>query len=240
MEELEELYEKYDFYKACYLTYQGQERKTYTFKFEKSRNKLINIEVGNVCEAFYQVEGNVIPILSFIKIRKKIIAKDKFRYAYRQSLNSGIPILTIINPEADFDIDEYNSVKREWKLLLRFNATDNERDLINDKPFSDKFTLYSQIHILSKNGYSRKSIAENLGIHRNTVSKYLGIKSYAELKFLDSKKRRTKLSSYRDDILDWQLKNPQITGSDIYHRLQKMGYDGSKRSVLNFLKENRN
>ena len=240
MGEIDELYEKYDFYTACYLTYQGQERKTYTFKVEKSRNKLVNIDVGSICEAFYQVEGNVIPILSFIKIRKKIVTKDKFRRDYRQSLNSDIPILTIIKPETEFDIDEYNLVKKEWKSLLKLNNASSKRDLINDKPFPDKFTLYSQIHILSQNGYSRKSIAENLGIHRNTVSRYLKIKSYSELELLDSKRRKTKLSAFRDYILDLQLKSPQITGSEIYHRLQKMGYDGSKRSVLNFLKENRN
>lgn len=85
------------------------------------------------------------------------------------------------------------------------------------------------IHILSKQGLSRRKIAEKLGLSRNTVKKCL------ERPTLDvpviRRKRPSRLDPFTPSLERFLSEDPKVSAQWIFERLRPMGYLGSYEQV---------
>ena len=86
------------------------------------------------------------------------------------------------------------------------------------------------IVMLSRKGMSQRKIAKKLGLSRNTVKKYLENPQFPESR-LRSRKRKSLLDSYRDNIETWLSEDMDYTAVWVYERLRTMGFDGSYEIV---------
>jgi len=86
------------------------------------------------------------------------------------------------------------------------------------------------ILILHRKGLSQRKIARKLGISRNTVKKYL---ENPELPggHRRTRKRKSLLDPYKDNIKAWLEEDMDYTATWIYDRLSAMGFSGSYEIV---------
>src|SRR5690625_2126530 len=76
--------------------------------------------------------------------------------------------------------------------------------------------MYMEIHQLLQQGFSKVKIANKLGISRTTVYRYLGRNPETMAKWVKTtKRRRRKLDPYKDIILEWLRKNPDMTAAQV-------------------------
>ena len=82
--------------------------------------------------------------------------------------------------------------------------------------------IYMKICELYEMGFSKSAIARKLAISRNTVAKYLKSTSEEFEDYLVSlQSRKKKLDPYRDIILGWLKKYPDISSAQVYDWLKE-------------------
>jgi len=82
--------------------------------------------------------------------------------------------------------------------------------------------IYMKICELSEMGFSKSAIARKLDISRNTVSKYLKSTSEEFEDYLVSlQSRKKKLDPYRDVIVGWLKKYPDMSSAQVYDWLKE-------------------
>lgn len=83
---------------------------------------------------------------------------------------------------------------------------------------------------LHRKGLKQRAIARKLGVSRNTVKKYI---ENPELAFEPpkSRKRKSQLDPYTDNIKAWIEEDSEYTATWIYDRLSNMGFYGSYEIV---------
>ncbi|MBS2773198.1 helix-turn-helix domain-containing protein [Anoxybacillus rupiensis] len=80
----------------------------------------------------------------------------------------------------------------------------------------DKWEVYMEIYQLLKQGFSKVAVAKKLNISRTTLYHYLQRSPEEMTRWLAStKQRQRKLDPYRDMILQWIQKHPDISASQI-------------------------
>ena len=86
----------------------------------------------------------------------------------------------------------------------------------------DKWEMYMEIHQLLKQGFSKTKVAKKLGISRTTVYRYLKRNPETMSKWIKTtKRRRRKLDVYKNEILGWLRKNPDMTAAQVLDWLQE-------------------
>jgi len=86
------------------------------------------------------------------------------------------------------------------------------------------------ILMLHRKGLSQRKIARKLGISRNTVKKYLEDLELAG-EHRRTRKRKSLLDPYKDNIKAWLEEDMDYTATWIYDRLSAMGFSGSYEIV---------
>lgn len=82
--------------------------------------------------------------------------------------------------------------------------------------------MYTDIQSLKEMGLNKSQIARNLGISRPTLNKYYNMDSADYSKKLEEMQERSKKpGKYHDEILDWLIKSPDLSGAQIYDRLEE-------------------
>ena len=81
---------------------------------------------------------------------------------------------------------------------------------------------------LHRQGLSMRAIARKLGVHRDTVKKY--IEGGAMPKYGKSARRHSILDPYRQ-LIDDYLAEDDYQATWLYDRLQRLGYQGSYKTV---------
>ncbi|WP_236546348.1 helix-turn-helix domain-containing protein [Anoxybacillus sp. PDR2] len=84
----------------------------------------------------------------------------------------------------------------------------------------DKWEVYMEIYQLLKQGFSKVAVAKKLNISRTTLYHYLQRSPEEMTRWLASTKQR-KLDPYRDMILQWIQKHPDISASQIQDWLEE-------------------
>ena len=92
------------------------------------------------------------------------------------------------------------------------------------------------IHRLKDKGYSNRAIARSLKVGRNTVAKYL---YNPDATFSKSKKRRSKLDPFKEEVNRCLEKEAAIPATAILRRIQELGYAGEITILRDYLKEQR-
>ncbi|ANK61856.1 IS21 family transposase [Loigolactobacillus backii] len=88
-----------------------------------------------------------------------------------------------------------------------------------------KLALYSKINELSNNGFSKRSIARQLGISRNTVTAYLDRDEAEMSEWLASTRNRKRvLDDYEDTILSWLKANTDMSAAQVCDWLEERNY----------------
>ena len=106
--------------------------------------------------------------------------------------------------------------------------------------------MYNEIQDLKKIGLNKSQIARSLEISRPTVIKYYGMTPDEFAQGLDSMHTREKKPErFHDKILDWLLKFPDMSGAQIFDRLEekhgKLGFcEGTLRSYVRMLRKEHN
>lgn len=220
-------------YRGRYLTAAGSEKNIYLFSFPKTAGQL---RTGDVCEAFYQNNGYVIPIPTYVRIESTLDTTQAYRRAEQMEQRQGYPIVPLLWECKSFKVTNLAQQQKKWAKYADLIA-DEQLNRVAENPFSDRKRLLSQIKMLNRAGWSKKEIANSLGIHRNTVTRYLTIESYAELEKINSPKRKSSLRKYEELIMFALIENPKVTGTEIYKLVKAEGYQGSSRQVREFLRE---
>ena len=86
------------------------------------------------------------------------------------------------------------------------------------------------ILMLNRKGMSQRKIAKKLGLSRNTVKKYLENQELPGSR-VGTRKRKSLLDPYRDNIKTWLEEDLDYTAVWIYDRLSTMGFAGSYEIV---------
>lgn len=82
--------------------------------------------------------------------------------------------------------------------------------------------MYNEIQDLKKIGLNRSQIARRLDISRPTVNKYIDMTPDEFEEELDSMATRTKKpEKFHTEILDWLVEFPDMSGAQIYDRLEE-------------------
>lgn len=86
----------------------------------------------------------------------------------------------------------------------------------------DKWEVYMEIYQLLKQGFSKATIAKKLNISRTTLYNYLK-RSPEEMTIwlASTKQRRKKLDPYREIILHWIQKHPDLSASQVQDWLEE-------------------
>ncbi|WP_311975626.1 MULTISPECIES: IS21 family transposase [Bacillales] len=86
----------------------------------------------------------------------------------------------------------------------------------------DKWEMYMEIYQLLKQGFSKTSVAKKLKISRTTLYNYLKRSPEDMTTWLAStKQRRKKLDPYRELILHWIQKHPDLSASQVQDWLEE-------------------
>jgi transposase len=98
--------------------------------------------------------------------------------------------------------------------------------------------MYAEIQNLKRQGFKKARVAKKLGINRETVTKYWDMPpdNYAALQ---EKHRARKPDVYRELIIDWLTKYPDITAAQLYDWCKERNpletLDFQKRSFQNYV-----
>ena len=86
----------------------------------------------------------------------------------------------------------------------------------------EKWEMYMEIHQLLKQGFSKVQVAEKLGISRSTIYRYAKRNPEAMSEWVKKTKvRRKKLDPYKDKILSWLYKHPDMSAAQVLDWLQE-------------------
>jgi transposase len=107
-----------------------------------------------------------------------------------------------------------------------------------------KWELYMEIYQLLKQGFRKSSVAKKLKISRTTLCNYLKLSPEEMTTWLAStKQRRKKLDPYRELILHWIQKHPDLSASQVQDWLEErypdlsVGESTVRSYVRNLLEE---
>jgi transposase len=84
-----------------------------------------------------------------------------------------------------------------------------------------RWQMYVQIHSMKNQGFSKRQVAEKLGLNYRTVTKYLSMtpEEYEEKTL--SKERRKNLEHYEGVVTDWLRKHPDMTAAQVLDWLKE-------------------
>ena len=97
-----------------------------------------------------------------------------------------------------------------------------------------KIEEWLMIRDLYSQGFNISEIAKQTGFDRKTVSKYLRLKTLPEPQ--KRPKRKSKLDPFKPYILE-KLKEGPYTAARLYREIKKMGYEGGKTIVKDFVQK---
>lgn len=99
--------------------------------------------------------------------------------------------------------------------------------------------MYTDIQSLKETGLNKSQIAKELGISRPTLNKYYDMDDEEyNMKLEEIQKRRKKADKYHDEILNWLRKYPDLSGAQVYDRLEEKykELDFSEGTIRNYIK----
>jgi transposase len=96
--------------------------------------------------------------------------------------------------------------------------------------------MYIQIHSLKNQGFSKRQVAEKLGLDFRTVSKYLSLTPEEFEHKILNRERSKDLSLYEGIVVDWLKKHPDMTAAQVLDWLKEhYNVDISERSARRFV-----
>jgi transposase len=81
--------------------------------------------------------------------------------------------------------------------------------------------MYSNIHSMKNLGFSKRQVAEKLGIDFRTVSKYLSMTPEEFNERILKKEREQNLTLYEGVVTDWLKKYPDMSGAQVHDWLKE-------------------
>ena len=84
-----------------------------------------------------------------------------------------------------------------------------------------RWLMYYSIHNMSKEGFSKRKIAEKLEIDFRTVNKYLAMTPEEFNKRVLTKERQQNLSLYEGVVIGWLEKHPDMTAAQVHDWLKE-------------------
>lgn len=81
--------------------------------------------------------------------------------------------------------------------------------------------MYTNIQSLKNLGFSKRTVAEKLGIHFNTVSKYWDMDADEFERTIANRERRRDLSLYEGVVIDWLKQHPDMMASHVHDWLKE-------------------
>jgi len=102
--------------------------------------------------------------------------------------------------------------------------------------------MYIEIQQLKEMGLNKAQIARKLGVSRPTVYKYFNMSSDEYDKRLEALEHRSKKpAQYQDEILEWLLEYPDLSGAQIYDWLESKykELDFSESTLRNYVRDMR-
>ncbi len=99
--------------------------------------------------------------------------------------------------------------------------------------------MYTDIQSLKELGLNKSQIARRLGISRPTLNKYYDMDADEYNKKLEGMQRRNKKpDKYHDEILSWLTEYPDLSGAQIYDRLEEKyrELDFSEGTLRNYVR----
>lgn len=102
--------------------------------------------------------------------------------------------------------------------------------------------MYTDIQSLKEMGLNKSQIARKLGISRPTLNKYYDMDADEYNKTLEGmQKRNKKPDKYHDEILGWLIEYPDLSGAQIYDRLEEKytKLDFSEGTLRNYVRTTR-
>jgi len=99
----------------------------------------------------------------------------------------------------------------------------------------ERWLMYTKIHSMKNQGFSKRQVADKLGINFRTVSKYLEM-SPEEFNQSFNRERRRKLDLYEGVVVDWLKRHPDLSAAQVLDWL-KEHYQvcAAERSVRRFV-----
>jgi len=87
---------------------------------------------------------------------------------------------------------------------------------------AERWQMYSKIHELKKINLNISQIARHVGVSRNTVYKYIDMTPEEFQQELERREiRKKKLDNYKDEILGWLKKYPDLSTAQVYDWLKE-------------------
>jgi transposase len=81
--------------------------------------------------------------------------------------------------------------------------------------------MYYSIHSMANQGFSKRQVAERLGLDFRTVSKYLAMSSDEYNEKVLNRERRRDLDLYEGVVADWLKQHPDMTAAQVYDWLKE-------------------
>jgi transposase len=95
-----------------------------------------------------------------------------------------------------------------------------------------------QIHSMKNQGFSKRQVAEKLGLNFRTVSKYLKMSPEEFEQTILNRQRRRNLSLYEGVVVDWLKQYPDMTAAQVLDWLKEhYQVSVSDRATRRFVKE---
>lgn len=99
-----------------------------------------------------------------------------------------------------------------------------------------RWQMYYSIHSMKNQGFSKRQVAEKLGIDFRTVSKYLAISPEDFNETVLQKERRKNLDLYEGIVTDWLLRHPDMSASQVLDWLKEhYQVSAAERTVRRFV-----
>lgn len=84
-----------------------------------------------------------------------------------------------------------------------------------------RWLMYTQIHSMKNQGFSKRQVADKLGLNFRTVSKYLAMTPEEFEEQILSRERRRNLDLYEGVVVDWLKKHQDMTAAQILDWLKE-------------------
>ncbi len=122
-----------------------------------------------------------------------------------------------------------------FSIITKDNILRRHREMKKEKGWK----MYTDIQYLKEIGLNKSQIARELGISRPTLNKYYDMDDEEyNMKLEEIQKRRKKADKYHDEILNWLRKYPDLSGAQVYDRLEEKykELDFSEGTIRNYIK----
>jgi transposase len=84
-----------------------------------------------------------------------------------------------------------------------------------------RWHMYNSIHSMRNQGFSKRQVAERLGINFRTVSKYLSMTPEEFSERMLNRERRRNLDLYEGVVTDWLKRYPDMSAAQVLDWLKE-------------------